>query len=52
MKQKQIVSGVVRIYSETLGEHVYFVSEAYRPKLSGKLNGVVYTFSERQLLRG
>ena len=52
MKQKQITSGVVKIYSKTLGEHVYFVSAAYQYELIGELNGVVYTFSERLLLRG
>ncbi len=52
MNYKHISPGIKRIYSETLGEHIYFVPDALPPEKLSKLDGVAYTFSELLLLRG
>ena len=52
MKQKHVGKGITRLYSETLGEHIYFVSDSLPPERISKFNGVAYTYSERHLLRG
>ncbi len=52
MKQKHIGKGITRLYSETLGEYIYFVSDSLPLERISKLSGVAYTYSERHLLRG
>ncbi len=52
MNYKHISPRIKKIYSETLGEYIYLVPDALPPEKLSKLNGVVYTFSELQLLRG
>lgn len=52
MDYKRISPGIRKIYSKTLGEHVYFVPDNLPPEKLRKLDGVAYSNSELLLLRG